>query len=109
MSKGAHDDSPRPPVALHPSAISVTKPLVASLRPALKVIKECQRYYKKCRSWKYLILLRESYKSLPVKADDSLEDKTATTSSKESAVTELSSLGGFWQVKSLQELRRGEV
>ena len=47
-------------------------------------------------------------KSLPTKAGDSLEDKTATTSSKELAVTE-SSLDGFTQAKSMRELRRGEV
>jgi hypothetical protein len=39
-------------------------------------------------------------KSLPTKAGDSLEDKTATTSSKELAVTD-SSLDEFTQVKSL--------
>jgi hypothetical protein len=39
-------------------------------------------------------------KLLPAKAGDSLEEKTATTSSKESAVTE-SSLDGFMQAKSL--------
>jgi hypothetical protein len=46
--------------------------------------------------------------SLPAKAGDSLEEKTATTSSKESAVTE-SSLDEFTQAKSLRELRMGEV
>jgi Zn-dependent M16 (insulinase) family peptidase len=45
-------------------------------------------------------------KSLPTKAGDSLADKTATTSSSESAVIE-SSLDGFTQIKSLRELRRG--
>jgi hypothetical protein len=39
-------------------------------------------------------------KLLPVKAGNGLEEKTAATSSKESAVTE-SSLDGFTQVKSL--------
>lgn len=47
-------------------------------------------------------------KALPMKAGDSLEDKTATTSSKELAVTD-SSLDEFTQVKSLRGLRRGEV
>jgi hypothetical protein len=47
-------------------------------------------------------------KLLLSKAGDSLEEKTATTSSKESAVTE-SSLDGFIQAKSLQELQSGEV